>query len=85
MMIDKVKIALKAKKQAANNEELKALYLIEQMLDNEACFLKINIKLGLNMLLFIGYGKEDAKKVYSQLINESRQLLKGKYQIIDDS
>ena len=62
-----------------NANDKRILNLIGDLLKDNMCFIKINIDLSLSMLLFLGYEKDEAKKVYTQLINEAKQQLTGKY------
>lgn len=84
MVIEKVKTSLGIKKQSVtDDEEAELIAIMEDLLKDNACFLKLNMGTALNMLSYIGYSRKEAKEVYICLMRESCQLLKGKYQVID--
>lgn len=65
-----------------NEEEKEMLELIKDLIKDDNCFYKIDMNLALNILVSIGYTKEDSIKIYKELLNESRQRLNGKYILI---
>ena len=65
------------------DEDKQMLDLIGDLFKDDMCFLKIKIDLALNILLFLGYEKKEAKEIYIKLISETRQKLNGKYRLVD--
>ena len=85
MTIDSVreKYNIKIQDNNLNDEDKEMLNLIGDLLKDDMCFLKIKIDLALNILLFLGYEKKEAKEIYIKLISETRQKLNGKYRLVD--
>lgn len=59
------------------------LNLINDLLKDDMCFIKINIDLALNMLQFLGYEKDETKEIYIKLVHEASEHLEGKYRLVD--
>jgi len=66
-----------------NSDNLLILQKIINILKDNNCFLKIKIDLALNILVEIGYSKEEAKDIYVRLINESKKNIQGGYKFIE--
>jgi len=67
-----------------DDEDKEMFILINDLLKDDNCFLKIDMRLAINMLIAIGYTKEEAKLLYVDLIKESKKNLNGKYILVGE-
>jgi len=85
------KVRLKAKERyekfllnkKIDDKQKKNLEDIIKFLEDDSCFVKININFALIILISIGYTKDEAKDLYIKLIKEGKKSLKGKYNLIN--
>lgn len=82
-MLEKVRNKFKSKEEILKNKNSETTNLIGELLNDDACFLKINLDLALSILTFIGYPEEEAKDIYIKLMSESTNNAKGKYKLFD--
>ena len=71
-------------KHCASEKDDKILKIINDLIFDDFCFIKIDIELAFQILSFLGYSKKDAQKLYLELVNSSTSLLhKGRYTLIE--
>ncbi len=83
MIIDEIRKKFDENKKILIRKNSEITLLIGELLSDEACFLKININLALQMLSFIGYTKEESKDIYIELIKECSENINGKYKLFN--
>lgn len=72
------KIAINGKINPESSQKIKA---IEEMLNNDRCFFKIDRTLAMKILLFLGFEESTAEDLYKQLTDYN--LFKGNFEFID--
>ncbi len=83
MMLIDVKEKFNENKEILKNKNSEITLLIEELLNDDACFLKINMYLAFQMLSFIGYTNEESKNIYTELIKECSEDINGKYKLFN--
>ncbi len=69
-MLDKLReLNKKIIETSTNEEEIKKQKLIKNILDDDKCFFKMNIKYAYAILQDLGIKKEDIENVYKELIS----------------
>lgn len=88
-MLEQVRIKVREKKKSLelsgklNEENEKIINLIEDLLSDNTCFIKLDISMAVIILVFLGYTKSEAKEIYVSLTQESAKSLHGKYSLVD--
>lgn len=84
--IEAVKAKAKEKRQqlessaSADSRDFKIIDIIEKLLRDPCCFLKIDIKTSAQMLMFLGYSKEEAVDLHIKLVYKAWI---GEYTIVE--
>ena len=63
-----------------NPAEIKIIEIVEDLLQDRCCFLKIDIETSIKILMFLGYSMDDAGDMYAKLV---RKAWVGEYTIIE--
>ena len=66
-----------------SEKDKKIISIINDLLTDDACFLKIDIYLAMQILFYLGYTKQEAQITYISLVQESSKVLKGKYTLME--
>lgn len=88
-MLDQIRQKSKEKREyltdtnSLTENQLKILNLIDDLLSDDLCFLKLDVTMAVVILVYIGYPKEQAKQMYPDLVQAARQKAKGKYILFD--
>lgn len=61
----------------------KLMDTIDDLLSYDTCFANLPIELGMPLLIYLGYSKEEVKEIYPDLVQESVAQMKGKYILVD--
>lgn len=56
---------------------------IDDLLSYDTCFANLPIEIGMPLLIFLGYSKQQVKEIYPDLVQESVAQMKGKYILVD--
>ena len=88
-VIDIVKAKANKKRQelesspTADPLDIKIIDIIEELICDPGCFLKLDLKLGYEVLSIIGFTQEEILEVYPKLVHDSYFAIKGKYNLIE--
>lgn len=66
-----------------SHDERKRIDLIDDLLSYDACFANLPMELGMILLVYLGYSKENVKEFYPDLVREAMVHMKGKYILVD--
>lgn len=66
-----------------SDNERKQIDLIDDLLSYDTCFANLPIELGMILLVYLGYSKDDVKEFYPGLVREAMVHMKGKYILVD--
>lgn len=83
---DAVKAKAKQKRQMVESKlapdpaDIKILDIIEDLLRDRCCFLKIDIETSLKILIYLGYSRDEAGDMYAKLV---RKAWIGEYTIVE--
>ena len=66
-----------------SDNERKRIDLINDLLSYDTCFANLPIELGMLLLVYLGYSKEEVKVFYPDLVQEGMAYMKGKYILVD--
>ena len=88
-MLNKIRNKVLEKKEmlkASNVVDVKSqtiINTIEELLLDDACFIKLDISTAIAVLVFLGYTKDEAKELYISLVQESSKKMSGHYTLIN--
>lgn len=68
---------------SADPLDIKIIDIIEDLICDPGCFLKLDLKLGYEVLSIIGFTQEEILEVYPKLVHDSYFAIKGKYNLIE--
>ena len=66
-----------------SDNERKRIDLIDDLLSYDTCFANLPIELGMILLVYLGYSKEEVKVFYPDLVQEGMAHMNGKYILVD--
>ena len=66
-----------------SDNERKRIDLINDLLSYDTCFANLPIELGMLLLVYLGYTKEEVQAFYPDLVQEGMAYMKGKYILVD--
>ncbi len=68
---------------SGTEKDKEILKIIKDLIFDDLCYIKLDIEIGLQILAFLGYSKEEAKNMYAELTTSAFNLLnKGRYTIV---
>ena len=73
---------LEAESTLSDNDR-KRIDLIDDLLSYDTCFANLPIELGMLLLVYLGYTKEEVQVFYPDLVQEGMAYMKGKYILVD--
>lgn len=66
-----------------SDNDRKRIDLIDDLLSYDTCFANLPIELGMILLVYLGYSKEEVQAFYPDLVQEGMTYMKGKYILVD--
>ena len=87
--IEAVKAKAKEKRQQlessalADSRDVKIIDIIEDLICDRSCFLKLGREFGCEVLSIIGFTPEEILEIYPKLIQDEFSSVKGKYTLVE--
>ena len=70
---------------SGTEKDKEILKIMKDLIFDDLCYIKLDIELGLQILAFLGYSKEEAKNMYAELTTSAyTSLNKGRYTIVSN-
>ena len=88
-MIETIKAKAKEKREllvsmpSADPRDIKIIDIIEDLICDRSCFLKLGMELGYEVLSIIGFTHEEILEAYPKLVQDEYAATKGKYTLIE--